>query len=102
MLKRGLSKHESTTDEKWYFCSNQKEEIPYVVKELVACEVQIFGIREITKTLKDRFLEVTKKRRNILMLKLIQNELIKMFVRPGTYDHDLNRVPTRWDYWRNY
>ena len=38
----------------------KKEEIPYVVKELVAAEVQIFGIREITKTLEDRFLEVTE------------------------------------------
>ena len=40
----------------------KKEEIPYVVKELVACEVQIFGIREITKTLEDRFLEVTEEK----------------------------------------
>ena len=38
----------------------KKEEIPYVVKELVAAEVQIFAIREITKTLEDRFLEVTE------------------------------------------
>ena len=40
----------------------KKEEIPYVVKELVAAEVQIFAIREITKTLEDRFLEVTEEK----------------------------------------
>ena len=40
----------------------KKEEIPYVVKELVAAEVQIFAIREITKTLEDRFLEVTERK----------------------------------------
>jgi ABC-2 type transport system ATP-binding protein len=42
--------------------SIKKEEIPFVVRELVASEVQIFAIREITKTLEDRFLEVTEEK----------------------------------------
>lgn len=36
-----------------------KEEIPNLVKLLVAEDVQIFGIKEVSKTLEDRFLEVT-------------------------------------------
>ena len=27
---------------------------------MVACEIEIYGIKEITKTLEDRFLEVTE------------------------------------------
>ena len=37
-----------------------KEEIPLVVKDMVAAGIQIYGIKEITKTLEDRFLEVTE------------------------------------------
>jgi ABC-2 type transport system ATP-binding protein len=36
-----------------------KEEIPHLVKLLVAEEISIFGIKEVAKTLEDRFLEVT-------------------------------------------
>ncbi|WP_066063916.1 ABC transporter ATP-binding protein [Neobacillus soli] len=36
-----------------------KEEIPNLVKTFVANEIQIFGIKEVAKTLEDRFLEVT-------------------------------------------
>ena len=46
-----------------------KEEIPYVVKELVAAEVQIYGIKEITKSLEDRFLEVTEKKEEAVYVK---------------------------------
>lgn len=42
--------------------SFKKEEIPAVVNELVASGIQIYGIKEITKTLEERFLEVTEKR----------------------------------------
>ena len=53
---------------------------------MVACEIQIYGIKEITKTLEDRFLEVTEtKEEAISCLRLLQNELMKMFKRPGTY-----------------
>ncbi|MDP4163357.1 MAG: ABC transporter ATP-binding protein [Bacillota bacterium] len=38
----------------------KKEEVPSVVKGLVTEEIQIFGVREITKTLEERFLEVTE------------------------------------------
>lgn len=38
-----------------------KEEIPTLVKKLVENDVQIFTIKEVTKTLEDRFLEVTSK-----------------------------------------
>lgn len=36
-----------------------KEEIPNVVKMFVEGNIQIFGIKEVAKTLEDRFLEVT-------------------------------------------
>jgi ABC-2 type transport system ATP-binding protein len=36
-----------------------KEEVPTVVKTLVEDNIQIFGIKEVAKTLEDRFLEVT-------------------------------------------
>ena len=39
-----------------------KNEIPLVVKDMVAAGIQIYGIKEITKTLEDRFLEVTEKK----------------------------------------
>ncbi|WP_075980035.1 ABC transporter ATP-binding protein [Bacillus massilinigeriensis] len=38
----------------------KKEEVPSLVRELVASDIQIYGIKEVTKTLEDRFLEVTK------------------------------------------
>jgi ABC-2 type transport system ATP-binding protein len=47
----------------------RKEEIPYVVRELVAAEVQIYGIKEITKTLEDRFLEVTEQKEDVVHVK---------------------------------
>ena len=47
----------------------KKEEIPYVVRELVAAEVQIYGIKEITKSLEDRFLEVTEKKEDAVHVK---------------------------------
>ncbi|SDM85744.1 ABC transporter ATP-binding protein [Bacillus sp. OK048] len=37
-----------------------REDIPSVVNELVAADVQIFSINEMVKTLEDRFLEVTE------------------------------------------
>ncbi|QED48746.1 ABC transporter ATP-binding protein [Cytobacillus dafuensis] len=36
-----------------------KEEVPETVQVLVHNEIQIYGIKEVTKTLEDRFLEVT-------------------------------------------
>lgn len=39
-----------------------KEAIPEVVKLFVDAEVQIFGIKEVAKTLEDRFLEVTSEK----------------------------------------
>ncbi len=36
-----------------------KEEIPLIVKTMVEADIQVFGITEKTKTLEDRFLEVT-------------------------------------------
>lgn len=38
----------------------KKEDIPSIVRELVASDIQIFGIKEVSKTLEDRFLEVTE------------------------------------------
>ncbi|WNS74409.1 ABC transporter ATP-binding protein [Bacillus sp. DTU_2020_1000418_1_SI_GHA_SEK_038] len=37
----------------------KREVVPVIVKELVKSEIQIYGIKEMTKTLEDRFLEVT-------------------------------------------
>ncbi|MDN3018651.1 ABC transporter ATP-binding protein [Paenibacillus sp. BSR1-1] len=39
-----------------------KEEIPPLVKILVNEDIQVFGIKEVAKTLEDRFLEVTKEK----------------------------------------
>ncbi|PFO03604.1 bacitracin ABC transporter ATP-binding protein [Bacillus sp. AFS076308] len=39
-----------------------KEEIPNLVKLLVAEDISIFGIKEVAKTLEDRFLEVTSEK----------------------------------------
>ncbi|MEH7250549.1 ABC transporter ATP-binding protein [Neobacillus niacini] len=36
-----------------------KKEVPDIVKMFVEEDIQLFGIREVTKTLEDRFLEVT-------------------------------------------
>jgi ABC-2 type transport system ATP-binding protein len=36
-----------------------KNEVPAMVKAFVEEEIQVFGIREVSKTLEDRFLEVT-------------------------------------------
>ncbi|MDZ5470866.1 ABC transporter ATP-binding protein (plasmid) [Bacillus sp. 31A1R] len=41
-------------------CSFSKEEIPRIVKTLVDGEIAIYGIKEVTKTLEDRFLEITQ------------------------------------------
>lgn len=37
----------------------QKENVPAMVKEFVGEDIQVFGIKEVSKTLEDRFLEVT-------------------------------------------
>lgn len=39
-----------------------KEEIPNLVKKLVKEDIQVFGIKEVAKTLEDRFLEVTQEK----------------------------------------
>ena len=36
-----------------------KDQVPAMVKLLVESQINIYGIQEITKTLEDRFLEVT-------------------------------------------
>ena len=44
-----------------------KEEIPNLVKLLVAQDISIFGIKEVAKTLEDRFLEVTSEKEAALL-----------------------------------
>lgn len=39
-----------------------KEQIPEIIKTLVLQDIRIFGIREVSKTLEDRFLELTNQR----------------------------------------
>lgn len=38
----------------------KKEDIPTLIKKLAVDDIQIFGVKEVTKTLEDRFLEVTE------------------------------------------
>lgn len=44
----------------------QKEDVPLVVKSLVNEDILIYGIHEITKSLEDRFLEVTTEKEGVL------------------------------------
>lgn len=39
-----------------------KEKIPEIIKTLVLQDIRIFGIKEVSKTLEDRFLELTNQR----------------------------------------
>ncbi|WML54159.1 ABC transporter ATP-binding protein [Neobacillus sp. PS3-12] len=54
-----------TTSRKGITVQLKREEVPAAVKELIAADVQIFGIREATKTLEDRFLEVTSEKGDV-------------------------------------
>lgn len=38
-----------------------REEIPSILKRLVECDIDVFGVKTVSKTLEDRFLEVTAK-----------------------------------------
>jgi len=40
----------------------QKEQVPDIIKKLVQQDIQIFGVKEVSKTLEDRFLEITNQR----------------------------------------
>lgn len=40
----------------------KKEEIPTIIKRFVEADIQVFGIKEVVKTLEDRFLEVTSEK----------------------------------------
>jgi ABC-2 type transport system ATP-binding protein len=40
----------------------KKEEIPIIIKKFVDADIQVFGIKEVSKTLEDRFLEVTSEK----------------------------------------
>jgi ABC-2 type transport system ATP-binding protein len=42
-----------------------KEQIPGIIKALALQDVQIFGIKEVSKTLEDRFLELTNHREDL-------------------------------------
>jgi ABC-2 type transport system ATP-binding protein len=44
----------------------KREEIPIVVRELASSDLQIYGVKEVIKTLEDRFLEVTEKKEEAL------------------------------------
>ncbi|MDP4155426.1 MAG: ABC transporter ATP-binding protein [Bacillota bacterium] len=54
-----------TTSRRGITVKIKKEEIPAVVKDLVEADIQIFAIKEATKTLEDRFLEVTSERGDV-------------------------------------
>lgn len=59
LLKQLYPSIEIEETEKGVALSLAKEKVPEIVKEFVHHEVQIYGIYEVTKTLEDRFLEVT-------------------------------------------
>ena len=40
----------------------QKEQVPDIIKKLVQQDIRIFGVKEVSKTLEDRFLEITNQR----------------------------------------
>ncbi|MDR7000342.1 ABC transporter ATP-binding protein [Neobacillus niacini] len=42
-----------------------KEEIPNLIKLLVEGDIQVFGVKEVAKTLEDRFLEVTGEKEGV-------------------------------------
>jgi ABC-2 type transport system ATP-binding protein len=54
-----------TTSRKGITVQLKREEVPEAVKELTAADVLIFGIKEVTKTLEDRFLEVTSEKGDV-------------------------------------
>lgn len=47
--------------EKTITLSISKETIPSVIKALIVSDIKVYGVREMTKTLEDRFLEITKR-----------------------------------------
>lgn len=44
----------------------KKEKVPEVIKRLVNTDIQIYGVKEVTKTLEDRFLEVTSQKGDLV------------------------------------
>jgi ABC-2 type transport system ATP-binding protein len=56
---------EVTSSRKGITVQLKKEEVPDAVKSLVEADVRIFSIKEATKTLEDRFLEVTSEKGGI-------------------------------------
>ncbi len=59
VLKACYPDRRITTSRKGITAQINKDEIPGLVKTLVEVDIQIFAIKEVTKTLEDRFLEVT-------------------------------------------
>ncbi len=61
-----------------------KEEIPQLVKKLVNDDVLVYGVTVQNKTLEDEFLAITGGSESV-MLKLIQNEFLKLHAKKGMY-----------------
>jgi ABC-2 type transport system ATP-binding protein len=59
LLKTHYPGREVTTSRKGLTVEINRDDIPEVVKIFVAANIQIFTIKEVAKTLEDRFLEVT-------------------------------------------
>lgn len=59
LLQGNYSNIRMTASRKGIVAQLNKEEIPKIVKMFVEEDIQLFGIKEMTKTLEDRFLEVT-------------------------------------------
>ncbi|MGG3469305.1 ABC transporter ATP-binding protein [Neobacillus pocheonensis] len=62
LIKSSLPNTQATRSRNGISVELSKEDIPNLIKMLVNEEIQVFGIKEVAKTLEDRFLEVTKEK----------------------------------------
>jgi len=60
MIQTAYPNTEVIISENGVVSSFSREEIPLIVKILVDGEISIYGIKEVTKTLEERFLEITQ------------------------------------------
>lgn len=62
VIQKASSVHFIQKDEKTVIFRTRKKHIPALIQTLVQKKVRIYGVKEVTRTLEDRFLEVTAKK----------------------------------------
>lgn len=67
ILKKKQSLAVLQTNQNNIVCKMKKEQIPAVVNELVENNIGIFTIKEVTRTLEDRFLEITAEKGGVVV-----------------------------------